>query len=113
MLKKMVQAKPESPFIGITWSIDFSERGGHGTQYSLLLWDSEAKSLIRLHVHKETGIKWEMWSSVIREAIKAEDMSDGFDFSGYKNGNGKAQFTPAAIKFIKSHQTDTGITPGI
>ncbi len=113
MLKKMVQANPESPFIGITWSIDFSERGGRGTQYSLLLWDSEAKSLIRLHVHKETGIKWEMWSSVTREAIKAEDMSDGFDFSGYTTGNGKAQFTPAAIKFIKSHQTDAGITPGI
>jgi hypothetical protein len=113
MLTKLVQANPECPFVAITWSIDFTERGGCGTQHSLLLWDRDAKSIIPLHVHKQLGIKWETWSSVTRESIKAEDMSHGFDFSDYTTGHGKAHFTPAAVKFIKSQQPDTGITLGI
>jgi hypothetical protein len=113
MLKKLVQANPECPFIGIIWLIDFSERGGRGTQYSLLLWDSDTKSLVRLHVHKEVGVSWESWSSVTRDSIKSEDMSDGFDFPNYTTGRGKAPLAPAALKFVKMHKIDTGITPGL
>ena len=112
-LKSLAQADSKCQFIGITWSIDLSKRGGRGTQYSLLLWDAEAKSLVRLHVHKEVGIRWESWSSVTLDSIKSEDMSDGFDFSGYTTGNGKAPLTPAAVKFIKEHKPEAGLTPGI
>ena len=121
MLKALAQANPKCPFVGIVWSIDFSKRGGRGVMYSLLLWDEDAKSLVRLHVHKESavswdkksGIDWKSWSSVTRDSLKSEDMSDGFDFPGYTLGHGRAPLTSAAVKFVKAHLTDTGLTPGI
>ena len=113
MLKLLAQANPKCPFVGIVWSTDFSKRGGRGVQYSLLLWDADAKALVRLHVHKETSVGWESWSSVTRDSLKSEEMSDGFDFPGYSTGHGRAPLTPTALKFIKTHLTDTGLTPGL
>ena len=112
-LKSLAKADSKCQFIGVTWSIDLSKRGGHGTQYSLLLWDAKAKSLVRLHVHTLVGVKWESWSSVTFESIKSEDMSDGFDFPGYTTGNGKAPLTPEAVKFVKEHKPDAGLIAGI
>ena len=113
MLQALAQANPKCPFVGIVWSIDYSKRGGRGIMYSLLLWDVDAMSLVRLHVHSETDVSWESWSSVTRESLKSEDMSDGFDFPNYTTGRGRAPLTPAALKFVKAHQTGAGLTPGI
>ena len=114
MLKALAQANPKCPFVGIVWSRDYSKRGGRGVEYSLLLWDEDAKSLVRLHVHKEAGVVgWESWSSVTRDSLKSEDMSDGFDFPGYTLGHGRAPLTSTAVKFVKARLTDTGLTPGI
>ena len=112
-LKALAQADSTCQFIGIVWTIDLSKRGGHGTQYSLLLWDAKAKSLVRLHVHKEVGVRWESWSSVTLESIMSEDMSDGFDFPGYTTGNGKAPLSPEAVKFVKEQKPEAGLLPGI
>ena len=113
MLKALAQANPKCPFVGIVWSIDYSKRGGRGIMYSLLLWDVDAKSLVRLHVHSETDVSWESWSSVTRDSLRSEDMSDGFDFPGYTLGHGRAPLTSTAVKFVKAHQTGAGLTPGI
>ena len=111
LLKSVVSANPECPIVGIVWSTDFSKLGGRGVRHSLLLWDEASKSLVRLHVHQ--GVAWESWTSVTRDSLKAEDMSDGLDFAGYTTGHGKAPLTSAAVNFVKANPSGSGVTPGL
>jgi hypothetical protein len=106
MLKKLALSNPKCDFIGITWIIDLSKHGGHGKEYSLLLWDIKTNNLTRIKVHTLVGARWERWSSVTTDSIKSEDMSDGFDFQGYVTGRGKLKLSPEAMKFIKMHKPD-------
>ncbi len=101
-LKTRVEANATCKTLGISWQIDLSRRGGQGTRYSFLVWDSEAQSLNRVHVH--VGLSgWESWGKVTRQAIVSEDYGDGFDFGRYRSGSGRAPLTQAEKTLVRQN----------
>jgi hypothetical protein len=93
-LAKSTQCK----FVAITWRIKLLP-----DRRSIMVWDVDRATLFRIHVDKATGSVWDHWAGVTKAAIAKEDLSDGFDFQGYRTGSGKAPVTGEVREFIKKH----------
>jgi hypothetical protein len=107
-LKALARENPKCSIIGISWSIDFTARGGKGIRYNALIWDEKAGTLVKFDTHKELGdrgTRWQQWQPVTRAAVLKEDYSDSIDFPGYRDGYGKAPLSRAAIDLVRKNHS--------
>ncbi|MDH3456260.1 MAG: hypothetical protein OER90_05410 [Gemmatimonadota bacterium] len=73
--------------VGVIWKVKVLP-----DRYSELYWDKPEEILLRVH-REPSGISWERWTGVTRDAVLVEDFSDGFDFESYESGSGNPPLT--------------------
>ena len=89
------------PQLAITWRVQFLPN-----RRSLLLWDTERQTLVRIHVEGSTA-SWELWTGATKAAILADDPDDGFDYASYRDGRGKVPLSDAAKAFVREQDAKT------
>ena len=66
---------------------------------SLVLFDRTTGSVVRVAVWQgESDPKWEYWSGVTEERLRADDPDDGFDAGQYHGGGDARGLVPAATR---------------